>query len=287
MSNNGIRGRARWRRLAGLFRGPPGGALLLILIVSASAWLRTSDAPASVSLWATRFDLVRLEREELEALPASVRGILLHSDPPEIPVSSIAEAARRAEFEPRLPQSDGAGQALPSPKLSIVSPIRTNRTIRARELRAALEKIQETDLRVPPAWDGTSLEVNISAGIVADYDRMRLGQRLPLEFRVPIEFPVDRFLEVLFRIGGLSAADTTALSKRFDGRPTEFLFTGPRFPIEPREVQLASGPAVRVRFLSDDGIERLTLAWNARDRVYFLSGQLTEVEAIAIANSVR
>ena len=146
---------------------------------------------------------------------------------------------------------------------------------------------QETDLRVPPAWDGTSLEVNISAGIVADYDRMRLGQRLPLEFRAPLEFPVDRFLEVLFRIGGLSAADATALSKRFQGRPTEFVFVGPRYPVEPREVQLATGPAVRLRFLSDDGIERLTLAWNARDRVYFLSGQLTEVEAIAIANSVR
>jgi len=45
VSNNGIRPRAYWRRLAGLFRGPPGGALLLILIVSASAWLLEHATP--------------------------------------------------------------------------------------------------------------------------------------------------------------------------------------------------------------------------------------------------
>jgi len=31
-----------------------------------------------------------------------------------------------------------------------------------------------------------------------------------LEFRVPDKFPVDQFLEVLFRIGGMKAADGAA-----------------------------------------------------------------------------
>ena len=91
----------------------------------------------------------------------------------------------------------------------------------------------------------------------------------------PDDFPVDRFMEVLFRIGGVNAADATALRKRYRERPADFLL-------------VASGTAVLLRYLSDDGLERLTFAWAARDRAYFLSGApLTEVEAIAIANSLK
>jgi hypothetical protein len=290
MGKNGSGLTPYWRSLAGEFRWPLGGGLLLILIIiSASAWLRTPDVRPYASLRATRFDLLPLGREELGGLPVSVRGVLLNSDPPKISVSDLATAARRAEFEPRLPLSDGLGHALPSPKLSVVAPIRKKVTIRAGELRDALTRIQGTDLLVPPTWHGVILETNISAGIVADYGRFRLGQRLPLEFRAPDDFPVDRFLEVLFRIGGLDAADAAGLGKRFHAHPAEFLLVAPRYRINPREVQVASGAGVLLRYLSDDGLERLTLAWNARDRAYFLSGMggLTEVEAMAIANSLK
>jgi hypothetical protein len=270
-----------WRRLVGEFRGPLVGGLLLILIILASAWLRTPDPPSYVSLWATRFDLLPLGREELRALPASVRSILVHPDPPEIPVSTFAEAVRRAEFEPRLPH------ALPSPKLSVVAPIRTKVTIRARELQASLATIPETDHFFPRTWDGVIFEVNISAGIVADYGRFCLGQRLPLELRAPDGFPVDQFLKVLFRIGGLNAADAAALAKRSRSSPGEFLLVAPRYRIDPKDMLVASDEGVLLRYASDDGVKRLTLAWHARNRVYFLSGALTEVEAMAIANSLK
>jgi hypothetical protein len=266
-----------------------GLVLALILIISALVWLWASDVPSYASLPATRFDLLPLGREELEALPGSVRGVLLQSNTPEISVSDFAEAARRAKFEPRLPPSDGFGHALPSPKLSIVEPIHTQATIHSAQIQTALTRVPGADLLVPRTWDGVVLEVDISAGIVADYPRFRMSQRLPLEYRAPDDFPVDRFLEVLFRIGGLSAADAAALGKRFQEHPSEFLLLAPRFHINPREVQVASGAGVLLRYPSDDGLERLTLAWNARDRVYFLSGlgALTEVEAIAIANSLK
>src|SRR5688572_27583107 len=134
MAKNGSRLTAHWRILVGEYCWPLGGGLLLTLIISAAAWLRTPDMPSYVSLSATRFDLLPLEREELEALPASVRGILLNPDLPEISVSDFAEAARRAEFPPRLPQSNALGQPLPPPKLSVVAPIRTKVTIRVAEL---------------------------------------------------------------------------------------------------------------------------------------------------------
>jgi hypothetical protein len=278
---------AHWSSLAREFRLPLGVLLLLILSISALAWLRAANVPPSTSLWTTRFDVLPLGREELGALPASVRGVLLYLDPPEFPVSDFAEAGRRAEFEPRLPPSDVLGRDLPSPKLSVVAPIRTKATIRVGELQAALTRIQGTDLLVPRTWEGVPLEVNISAGIVADYGWIRLGQRLPLEFRAPENFPFDRFLEMLFRIGGMNAADAAALGKRSHGRPAEFLLVAPRYRIISREVQVASAAGVLLRHLSDDGLERLTLAWNVRERAYFLSGVLTEAEAMAIANSLK
>jgi hypothetical protein len=243
--------------------------------------------PAYASLSATRFDGLPLGREELIALPVSVRGILLRPNLPEISVSDLAQAARYAEFEPRLPRSNGQGEALRAPKLSVVAPSRTKATIRAGELQAAVARTHNTDLVIPRAWDGLSLEVNTSAGIIADYEGFRLGQRLPLEFRAPDNFPLDRFLEVLFRIGGMNAVDAAALAKRSRGRPTEFLNLAPRFRITARAVRVASGTGMLLTYPSDDGVERLTLAWSAPDRAYFLSAHLTEVEAISIANSIQ
>lgn len=40
-------------------------------------------------------------------------------------------------------------------------------------------------------------------------------------------------------------------------------------------------------YASDDGVERLILAWSVPDRAYFLLAHLTEVEAISIANSIQ
>ena len=94
MAKNGSGLTAHWRSLVGEFRWPLGGGLLLILFISALAWLRT---PSYASLRPTRFDLLPVGREELAALPASVRGVLLYPNPPEISVSDLAEAVRRSD----------------------------------------------------------------------------------------------------------------------------------------------------------------------------------------------
>ena len=261
--------------------------MFLVLLISAVAWLRIPMMPAYTSLSATRFDGLPLGREELIALPASVRGILQRPDLPETSVSDLSQAARYAEFKPRLPQSNGQGQALPPPKLSVVAPSRTKATLRAGELQAAVARTHDSNLVIPRAWDGLSLEVNTSAGIIADYEGFRLGQRLPLEFRVPDNFPVDQFLEVLFRIGGMKAADAAELVKRSQGRPTEFLTLAPRFRITARAVRVAAGIGILLTHPPDDGVERLTLAWTVPDRAYFLSAHLTEAQAIRIANSIQ
>jgi hypothetical protein len=264
-----------------------GGVLFLFLLIWAVAWLRIPKMPAYASLSATRFDGLPLGREQLIALPVSVRGILQRPNLVETPVSDLAQAARYAEFEPRLPRYNGQGQALPAAKLSVVAPSRSRATIRAGELQAAVARTHDTDLVIPLAWDSIRLEVNTSAGIIADYEGFRLSQRLPLEFRAPDSFPLEPLLEVLFRIGGMNGADAAALAKRSRGRPTEFLELDPRFRITARTVRFASGTGMLLTYTSDDGVERLTLAWSEPDRAYFLSAHLTEIEAISIANSIQ
>ena len=95
------------------------------------------------------------------------------------------------------------------------------------------------------------------------------------------------FWRCCFGFAGMNAADAAALGNRSRERPAEFLLVAPRYRMNPREVQVASGAAVLLRYSSDDRLERRTLVWNARDRAYFLSGYLTEVEAMAIANSLK
>jgi hypothetical protein len=115
MAKNGSGLTAHWRSLVGEFRWPLGGMLLLILIISANDWMQTPDEPPYVSLWATRFDLLPLGREELGALPVSVRGILLHSGPPEISVSDFAEGreARKVRTQAAAIQWIGTCAAIP------------------------------------------------------------------------------------------------------------------------------------------------------------------------------
>lgn len=263
-----------------------GGVLFLGLLILAVSWPRIPKMPAYASLSATRFDGLPLGREELIAVPESLRGILQRPNQTETSVSDLAQAARYAEFEPRPPQSNGQGQALPAPKLSVVAPSRIKATVRAGELQAAVARTHDTDLVIPLGWDGIGLEVNTSAGIIADYGGFRLPQRLPLEVRTPDNFPLDRFLEVLFRIGGMNATDAAALAKRSRGRPTEFLNVPPTLRITAREVRVASEIGILLDYASDDGVQRLSLAWSVPDRAYFLSAHLTEAEAIRIANSI-
>ena len=60
------------------FRWPLAVGLFLCLIIL--LWLWTPDASTYVSLTATQFDLLPVGREDLDAVPASVRGILLNPD---------------------------------------------------------------------------------------------------------------------------------------------------------------------------------------------------------------
>jgi hypothetical protein len=234
---------------------------------------------------ATRFDVLPVGRGDLEKLPNSVRSVLVNPMPAETPVGDVAEAARQAGFVPRLPQSNGLGELLAAPKFSVIASISKESQIRVAELRTALGLAGANDVSVPEDWNGVVIGIQESAGIAADYGSMYLAQRLPLSLDAPPGFPVDWFLGCLFRIIGLSSIEAQNLLHQFAANPAEFLLIAPRYH-DTRQLQLALGPA---GFLQNNGKAHgagVMLIWSTADRSYFLSGPLTESQAIAIANSI-
>ena len=182
-------------------------ACVVLIAVIATPSGRTLARRLVARFTAVRFDVLPVGVDDLnKSLPDSVRQVLLSPIPAETEVENLAEATRLAGFAPRLPYSDGLGNSLPQPALSVVAPIHKESRIRVDELQTALNRAG-VRLTVPQHWDRALIEIDMSAGIAADYGEIYLAQRLPLKLDAPQGFPVDEFCEVLFRIIGLNASD--------------------------------------------------------------------------------
>jgi hypothetical protein len=153
------------------------------------------------------------------------------------------------------------------------------------ELRMALQREGIGGVLIPQSWDGAQIDVDESAGIAAEYDHIYLAQRLPLKLEAPQDFPVDQFLEVLFRIAGLNSAEAADLRRKFATRPADFIHALPLNNLH--EVQLPSGPGLVLEKFHGEYAEGMMLIWSTPDRVFFLSGKMTEAQAIAIAESLQ
>jgi hypothetical protein len=260
-------------------------AVGMVLIAFALPTTRAMAQRFLAAFTATRFDVLSASGSEFDALPVSVRGLLKYPQPAETPSASLSEATRIAGFVPHLPRS------LRDPKLSTTAPITTESTIHVAELLTALDLAGAGDVVVPPDWDGSVVVMQASAGIGALYknENIYLAQRLPLTWSTSPDLPLGEFMEVLFRIVGIEAAEAAELRNRFDAGPGDFLHIAPRYDLQPRKVQLQTGPALLLKNFRGEKVQGwgLMLIWSTPDRCYFLSGSLTEAEIIAIANSIR
>jgi hypothetical protein len=266
-----------------------GAALSIPLIMM----LATSSSRAVAQrlferLFATRVDYLPFSAEHLtNRLPASIRGMFTNAVPPrEEPVNSLSEAIERAGFTPRLPQTLPAG-TLTTPKYSVITETTRNVVIHTAELKTLLTQAHIDDVVVPDSWNGTVLELHHSAGIKADYGNFYVAQRLPQTIDAPPGFPVDEFVEVLFRIIGINAPDARRLREKFAMNAGDFLKLdehGHRYAA--REVQLAGGPGLLVQdFQSQIPFD---LFWSTRDRFYLIyRGGISEAEMLDVANSIR
>jgi hypothetical protein len=226
-----------------------------------------------------RFEVVRVDRAEMERLPESLRSIFADPSPGAEPVASQDEATSRIGLTARLPKSTV------KPEFGIMDSFNGEAAIHVAELTTALEKSNAADISIPKEWDGVVLKIQQAPGILADYGNFLITQAPPLTLTVPGGFPVDRFMEVVLRIMGINAKDASSIREKFQANPAAFFPIGTRFDMDIRDVRLNSGSGVLLQ--NGDKVGELALAWSSADRSYFITGQLTEAEVIEIANSLQ
>jgi hypothetical protein len=226
-----------------------------------------------------RFEVVRVEPAAMDGLPTSLKAIFADPTPGAEPAASQEEATSKTGLTPRLPQSAN------KPDFGIMDSVNGQTSISVADINAALAKSKITDVVAPKEWDGAVIKVQQGAGILADYGNYIITQAPLMTLTVPQGFALDRFIEVALRVMGLSAQQASTLREKFAANPAAFFPIGIRYEMDIHDVPLNSGSGVLLQ--NGDKVGELALAWSTADRSYFVTGQLSEAQAIEIANSLR
>jgi hypothetical protein len=253
--------------------------VLLILFSSLAAPQSAQSVPLK------RFEVLRINAADMERLPAPLRPILIDPLPDGEPVDDLDAAAKRAGFAPRLPAPAAFPGLSPKPQFGVTDPVRAQARIGVAELNSALSQTKAENVPVPQAWDGITIALQQTSGVLVDYGDFLFAQAPPLTMNAPAGFPLDQFLEVIFRVVGINAADSRSLRQKFAATPTVFFPIPMRYEMDIRQVQLNAGPGMLLQNAEKGG--ELALMWSDTDRSYFLTGLVTEEQAIAIANSIK
>jgi hypothetical protein len=256
---------------------------LLILISALTSLLPAQQSAGRFSL--KKFEVIRVNPADMQRVPPSVRSIFMDPSPDAGGVDTLEEAARRAGFAPRLPTADAFPGLSAKPELGVIDPVRAQVKIGVSELSAALVDAKADGVVVPQAWEGVDISLQQASGVLVDYGDFFIAQAPPMTLNTPPGFPLDQFLEVLLRIAGINAADARNLRQKFAANPAAFFPIANRYAMDIREVKLTAGSGLLLQNADKGG--ELALMWSDADRSYFLTGLLTETQAIAVANSVK
>ncbi|PYR96579.1 MAG: hypothetical protein DMG16_27465 [Acidobacteria bacterium] len=235
------------------------------------------QSPQAIKL--KRFEIVRVDPAGMNRLPPSLRAIFAEPVPDAEPVASLNEAATRAGFTPRLPKS-----ATPL-QIGVTDPVHADARIEIAALNQALRDGTVTNVTVPQDWDAVTIAIEQGRGVLADYGDFLIVQAPPLTLNTPSGFPLDQFVEVLFRVVGINGPDARTLREKFAANPAVFFPIPIRYEMDIHEVRLNSGSGLLMQNASKVG--DLALVWSTTDHIYFLSGGLTETRIIELANSIQ
>jgi hypothetical protein len=236
-------------------------------------------AQDSTSISLKRFEVLRVDQADLARVPNDLRQIFADPVPDAEPVNSLSDATMRVGFTARLPKSDK------TPRFAVVAPVGEQMKINVVELRQALSDAKAGDVTVPESWDGVIIDLHQPPGIFADFGNFFMVQAPQLTLSVRAGFPLDQFTEVFCRLLGMDAAQSRTMRQTFATTPMAFFPIPRRYDMDVHQVKLRTGSGTLFQNASKQG--ELALAWSDADRTYFLSGQLTEAEAVAAADSVQ
>src|SRR5438034_11784897 len=152
-------------------------------------------------------------------------------------------------------------------------------------LSQALRDGTVTNVTMPQDWEAVTIAIERGPGILADYGDFLIVQAPPLTLNTPSAFPLDQFVEVLFRVVGIDAPDARTLRQKFAANPAVLFPIPIRYEMDIHEVRLHSCSGW---LLQSGGKSRdWALVWSAAAHIYFLTGGLTEAQVIELANSIQ
>jgi hypothetical protein len=220
-----------------------------------------------------------VDSEDIQRVPGSLRQIFADPLPDAEVVNNLTDATTRAGFTPRLPKSDKPQQ------IGLISPTSVQLKINVAELRAALNDAKATDVMVPDAWDGLTMNVQQRAGVFVDFGDFFLAQAPARTLSAEGSLPVPEFMEVLLRVLGMDARQARELRESFAAAPAGFFPIPKRFEMDIHPVKLRSGTGLFLQNASKQG--EVAMAWSDADRTYFLSGFVTEPQATGLADALQ
>jgi hypothetical protein len=253
--------------------------LATVLFVIFVPFVANFFAQDSTSIALKRFEVLRVDQADIARVPNDLRQIFADPVPDAEVVNSLADATVRVGFTARLPKSEKM------PRFAVVAPVGEQMKINVGELRQALTDAKAGDVMVPDSWDGVTIDLHQPPGVFADFGTFFMVQAPLLTFSVRPGFQLDQFAEVLCRILGMDAAQSRTIRQTFAITPMAFFPIPRRYDMDVHQVKLKAGSGTLFQNGSKQG--ELALAWSDADRTYFLSGQLTEAEAIATADSIQ
>ena len=224
-----------------------------------------------------RVDMDRVPAAVREALEANViTGRIDHQS-----VASLNEASRLSGFRVQAVPPTLLGD---TPELSVVSALSGELTLSVDSLTRAAKSVGvAADVVVNPDWEGARLRVQTGALVISEYGGTTLIQSTPLTIAMPPGFDMPAFVEVAMRLLGYSAAQSTAMSQRAAAAPVMFVAVPPGANVRVSEVPVGRQTGTLVR---DTNEGSLTLIWSTDERLYALTGPITEQLALSVANSL-
>jgi hypothetical protein len=226
-----------------------------------------------------RYEVIRVNSDGLRRLPDSVRTIFVDPVPDGTVVDSVEEATKRVGFTPRLISGKKPE------RLFITEPVRQEAKVNVAALTTALREAQVQNVNVPESWDGVFIRLEQRPGVLVDYGDFVLAQAAPSTILAPADFPVSQFFEVLFRAMGINATEARSLREKFAANPAAFFPIATRYDMDIRQVPMTSGTGLLLQNADKGG--ELAFMWSSGDRSYFLTGLVTEDQAIAIGKSIQ
>ena len=146
-----------------------------------------------------------------------------------------------------------------------------------------------TDRPVRPEWEGVPIRVATGALVIASYPSsdVSLLQTPPIAITVPAAFDFPGFVEFALRLVGFQPPEAAALAAKTAVAPMAFLGIPRGDGVRVEEVVVRSGSATLIHELDQQSHStEVTLIWSVADRLYVLSGPMTDDVAIRIANGL-